>query len=330
MTERFVETTGTISIGTDESTVVGTGTLFAGRDRAGASVIAVPEGSAPIFVGIVAEVDPRGIYDPLQLPLVAPYHGPPLEDVAFMLVDGAAIANGATQAAIFARFAAHLESRFGLAGVTADGVTDDDLARTPKNTLFWDPVVKAFFLWRNGVLEELPLSRLGDPAGDWDTDTTYAKLAMVQHEGHVFISNADDNTSNEPDAATPASTEYWTWLPLPSGAGDLFDFALFVPGRPIAGRVAGRHDFRGTVTFPAGLTASRSTARVAAAAEAVFALKRNGTTFGTATFAAAGNVATLAAAEETVFTAGDILEVVAPDPRDATLADISITLAGNR
>src|SRR5262245_39267019 len=99
MVERFVESSGTISIGTGDFTVVGEGTTFSGRDREGAKVIAFPAMGAPIYVGTVAAVDPRGVYENLELPLLHPYNGDPLSDVTYELVDGPAIANGATQAA---------------------------------------------------------------------------------------------------------------------------------------------------------------------------------------------------------------------------------------
>jgi hypothetical protein len=152
MAERFVYSTGTISVATGASVVTGTGTAWGGRDRAGSQVIAMPADAAAFLVGIVAEVDPRGIYEDLELPLVAPYNGDALTGVAYVIVDGPAIANGATQAAIYARFAAHLEQNMGLAGNDADAI---DYALVPNNSLIVHDATKRLKQWRNGVLEDV-------------------------------------------------------------------------------------------------------------------------------------------------------------------------------
>jgi hypothetical protein len=152
MAERFAYSAGTISITSNSSTVIGTGTAFRGHDRAGSIIYALPAAAVPIVVGVVAEVTPRGIYDNLQLPLAAQYKGATLTNVPYVIVDGPAIANGATQAAIYARYAAFLEQSMGLVGDSADTV---DLSIVPENSFFVDSVNKKFFQWRNGVLQEL-------------------------------------------------------------------------------------------------------------------------------------------------------------------------------
>ncbi len=135
MAERFVSFGGTISIETGTSVVVGTGTTFSGLDRAGAELYAYPDDAAPFVVGIVAEVDPRGQYDNLELPLVVPagataaYNGPTLVNARYVLRDGLALARGASQAAIYARVAARLDGKMGLVGSKADfvnGLPDAD------------------------------------------------------------------------------------------------------------------------------------------------------------------------------------------------------------
>ena len=102
----------------------------------------------------------------------------------------------------------------------------------------------------------------------------------------------------------------------------------FVAGKPTAGEEVARLAVSDAFTLPAGLTGSRGSAGVAATASAVFSLKKNGTEFGTATFAAAGTTATFAAASATSFAAGDVLTIVAPATADSTLADIALTLDG--
>lgn len=328
MVERFVSFAGTISVANGASTVFGTGTTFGGRDRAGAKLYAYPASGAPIVVGAVAEVDPRGIYDNLELPLVKPFRGTTLSDVEYELVDGPAIANGATQAAIHARFAAFLEQNMGLAGNTAD---DIDYSLVPNNSLFVDAVTRKIYQWRNGVLSEVFTVGLAfNPRGAFNVSTTYAKNDLVEHDGAVFVANADATVGHTPDTSPePASDIYWTLFPLPA-PNDRFVFAPFAQGRPSTGELIHSTVFTDTIVFPAGLTGSQCKAMTAATAEAVFIFKKNGVAFGTATFAIAGTSATFVAASETTFTAGDRLDVVAPSPRDETLADIVTALRGTR
>ena len=66
-----------------------------------------------------------------------------------------------------------------------------------------------------------------------------------------------------------------------------------------------------------------------ATASTVFTFKKNGVSFGTATFASSGNTATYSITA-TAFAAGDVLSITAPASADATLADISLTLHATR
>jgi hypothetical protein len=213
MTERFAYTTGTISVVSGESIVSGTGTAWGGRDRAGSQIWAVPDNAAPIRVGTVAEVDPRGIYENLELPLVSPFNGETLTNVAYELIDGPAIANGATQAAVYARFNAFLEQNQGLVGNTAD---DIDWSLVQNNSLFVDAVTRTIYQWRNGVLE--PVVTVGviwKPRGNYSGVTTYAQNDMVQNGNYLFVSNANGNVGNALPTP-PNSNANWTWYPLPT------------------------------------------------------------------------------------------------------------------
>ena len=108
---------------------------------------------------------------------------------------------------------------------------------------------------------------------------------------------------------------------------------LWDPGRPGAGEVMWSGIFDVPVSFPANMASPNATSRAiagaAATAEAVLSLRKNEVEFATLTFAASGTVGTFAGAA-TDFSAGDRLSIVAPDPRDASLAQIAITLAGAR
>lgn len=116
-----------------------------------------------------------------------------------------------------------------------------------------------------------------------------------------------------------------------NGIGDAYDAVFWDPGRAQAGEVVFKAVFGRAVTFPAGLTNSRATADVAATgASAVWSIRKNGVQFGTMTFPIGAITATFAAANATGFVAGDILTLVAPNPRNATLSGITGVLAGNR
>lgn len=82
--------------------------------------------------------------------------------------------------------------------------------------------------------------------------------------------------------------------------------------------------------IPVGAPGSVAVARVAANAETVISLQKNGVPFGTITFAAAGTTGTFTIAGTTVFNPGDFLDIVAPSTADTLLRDTAITLACRR
>lgn len=113
-------------------------------------------------------------------------------------------------------------------------------------------------------------------------------------------------------------------------AAQPYDIGAMIPGAPSASLVVMRYKFPRAVAFPASLTNSQGVAGTAATAQTDFDVLKNGVSFGTIRFAAAGTSATFIAAGSSSFAAGDVLTVIAPGTPDATLADISFTLAGTR
>lgn len=109
-----------------------------------------------------------------------------------------------------------------------------------------------------------------------------------------------------------------------------YDLVFDISGRPGSGASVGKWVAPSTVTLRAGLDESRLDASVAATAESIFSIEKNGAEVATITVAAAGTTATFMNASDAVFVAGDVLELFAPNPRDDTMSGIAITLVGFR
>jgi hypothetical protein len=99
-------------------------------------------------------------------------------------------------------------------------------------------------------------------------------------------------------------------------------------GAPAADQQIFRYVFAGTVVFPAGLSGSAGNAGNAATASATFKIEQNGTQLGTMAFAAGATAASFTMGAATTFHAGDVLTIVAPNPADATLANLAWSLVG--
>ncbi|TGY90645.1 hypothetical protein E5163_05900 [Marinicauda algicola] len=106
------------------------------------------------------------------------------------------------------------------------------------------------------------------------------------------------------------------------------DLTGFKMGQPSADEILMRVPIARRTRMKVDLAGSQGVAGAAATAQTDFDIRRNGTSFATMRFAAAGTVADFIAATETVLEPGDVLSVVAPAAPDTTLADIGFTLAG--
>ncbi len=83
-------------------------------------------------------------------------------------------------------------------------------------------------------------------------------------------------------------------------------------------------------TFSAALSGSAGTLNVAATAQTDFDVQKNGVSFGTIRFAAAGTVASFISASGATFAIGDILTVIAPASADASASTLGFTLVATR
>lgn len=107
-----------------------------------------------------------------------------------------------------------------------------------------------------------------------------------------------------------------------------YDIGGAILGKPSAAAVVLRTIAVRSFTIPAGMTGSLAKAAIAATASTVLSVQKNGTQFGTITFAVSGTTGTFAAASSTSFAAGDLITIVAPGVQDSTFADCAITLVG--
>jgi len=96
-----------------------------------------------------------------------------------------------------------------------------------------------------------------------------------------------------------------------------------------AEKIIFRHKFCEEVNFATDFAGSNMWAEVAADAETIFSITKNGSEIGTVTFAASGTVATFEMDYSETFEVGDILRVVSP-VQDTTLAGIGWTFKGFR
>ena len=107
----------------------------------------------------------------------------------------------------------------------------------------------------------------------------------------------------------------------------IYDVPIGIAGKPGAAQSSLQFTIVRAFTLPASLTNSRASAGTASSATVVFSLRKNNVEFGTVTFASSA-VGTFAAASATAFAAGDLLTLVSPATAPATIANVSVTLAG--
>lgn len=210
--QRFASNVGTISVNKNSSTVTGTGTLFGSRDREGAIVYAFPLGTGspasaavPVIVGVVAAVEPRGVYNHLSLPLLNVYRGANLVNVTYILVDGPAIANSATQAAILARYTAFLEEG---AGLTFNTLDNPDYSLVPNNSLVVNPgqtsppIAARLYQLRSGVLQPIFDESFPKAGGTFTGAAEFATPVSIPSATNTLIGSAASNavtiTGNTP------------------------------------------------------------------------------------------------------------------------------------
>lgn len=294
-------TAGTISVSAEGTAVTGVGTAWQTAGfREGDWLIANG------WVNVVSAVNSN-----TSITLAQPWRGGALSGAAYRLrymSDGSRASAQARQLIDLLGGSGNLEALAGLVG---------------------SPNMVPYFSGY-GTMQLVSFAALGGqwmPKGLWDAGTTYSASDMVEHGGHIFLSNEGSNTNNEPVISPdPASDAHWTWVPMPPGPGEIFALAFGTNDRPYPGEVLPPHVFVDTIVFPEHFSGSHAYAGVAPTAEAVLTLKKNGTPVGTITFAASASTGTFATSGTVTFTPGDVLTITCPSPRDDTFSQIAGTL----
>lgn len=81
------------------------------------------------------------------------------------------------------------------------------------------------------------------------------------------------------------------------------------------------------ITLPINLTGSYAKANTAATASTTVTINKNGGSIGTIDWSVAGTVGTFTFSAGVNLIAGDVLQLVAPNPADVTLANVGVNFA---
>lgn len=308
--------TGTVSVSDGGTIVIGTDTLWQRSNvREGDRIIIDPDAGSP-------EVTILTVSGATSLLLAQPWtHGNKVE-VPYRII------KGSIDRTVGVRSFKDIDDA--IAALNADGFYffvrpeddepddsngyDGQYARQPTTGKEWVKVDGAW-LYR-GLYAAFAIM------GAWSASVTYQLNQVVTRNGKAYYSKRE--TLNDPPEASPGD-----WAVLVEN-GDRYDIALYDTDRPASGEQITKWVAPTAITFRAHLSESKGEADVEASAAAVFSLRKNGAEFATMSFALGASVAAFACAADTAFAAGDVLTILAPFPRDATLAGVAATIVGYR
>ena len=180
---------------------------------------------------------------------------------------------------------------------------------------------------------EYKASDMNTPLGELD-----AVLDQVSGEIQTGVHDFHNNTSGETSVAGADELVFWdassgTYKRITQAnygqSSSPYDIGIMKPSTPSASEVLLRYPIPRTVYFDYDCDPGQAVANVAATAETVFSLKKDGVEFCTITFAAAGTTGTFSG-EDRTFVTGEILTLEAPASADATLADLGFSICGVR
>jgi len=158
-------------------------------------------------------------------------------------------------------------------------------------------------------------------------DLTERALYDDEAEGYrALVSNAGNGRSA---VYVKLSGDSADWSDPNYLDGGLFDLTIQVNDFPYSGEQVLNHIFREPINFEAGFTGSVGKAEGFSTGEAIFLFYKNGVEIGSVTFDNSVDP-TFSLPGGASFDTGDIAKLIAPSPQDATLFNVTITLAGKR
>lgn len=158
------------------------------------------------------------------------------------------------------------------------------------------------------------------------TDPDNSATTTVKRGDTEFVMNPGSTSLFYADSTTDGLVQ----VAGGGGGSGAYNVGFSFMGEPGPSDVLVMHVFAETINFPEDLLNSVGHALVAPTATVEFEIHKNGALIGTAEIASAANIATFTLAGGETFAPGDILTVLAPNPADATLADVAFTLLGDR
>lgn len=166
-----------------------------------------------------------------------------------------------------------------------------------------------------------------------DAAASVSSGIMEVVEGDYFELAFLGSTDTSANVASNRSNFWMEVVETTEAAAPPLDLSFFFGGVPGAGIKMGKHVATRRFTLNDELLNSQAHAdTVGTVGVADFDVERNGSSIGTISFAVSSNTATFVTAGGTpeVFEIGDRLTVITPNPANAALADIAITLFGFR
>ncbi len=118
------------------------------------------------------------------------------------------------------------------------------------------------------------------------------------------------------------------WMPPPASSAAIYDVASYTSGNLTAGQTILRFVASRPFKIYANFANSSLSATAAPTTVALFVMKVNSTTIGTATIAAGGTAATFPLSAEYSCARGDVITITGPAVADATLNSVVCCLGG--
>lgn len=160
-------------------------------------------------------------------------------------------------------------------------------------------------------------------------NTLSAETTNRQNADATLTANLSTEISARQTAITTLTNAINDQLSAAAATGALpFDIAQFINGKPLTGEVLVKVIAPRPITIPQNLAGSYMKSGIAATANTVLTVYKNGASQGTVTFAAGATTGNISTSAFTL-NAGDILSVAAPSTVDSSFADFVCVITGS-